>query len=384
MKVISAYQTPAHWWHGYPDCCCFGSILPWLLQLLIFFNMSCFNINKLQRVQILAASLALNHWRSPTQQTQDSAIDLFRLSIDWSSLYLDWLNTGTYQFVYYYNYYYYPHVVSKKILFCYTCINLYLYFCSAAVPTIFNVPAHLQKENKQRRPPKVRTAAATVTLPSMLTSASTSFGELDEQSGTTPEDNSTIQPTSGVPSIVNEHRYGVLESPMKLKRRLNTVNKALESYHKRLKLSQQRSRRLAKKVKSMETVIRDLKEKNLLSQQAAENLSASFSGGALELIKRCMNKGQNSKAVYPAELRAFALTLQFYSARAYDYVRQTFNNCLPHPKTLSEWYSCINGDPGFHDEIFAALKEKAEQCDGGKILCSFMMVLSKTVLFKGQ
>ena len=154
--------------------------------------------------------------------------------------------------------------------------------------------------------------------------------------------------------------------------------------NKRLKLSQQRSRRLAKKVKSMETVIRDLKEKNLLSQQAAENLSASFSGGALELIKRCMNKGQNSKAVYPAELRAFALTLQFYSARAYDYVRQTFNNCLPHPKTLSEWYSCINGDPGFHDEIFAALKEKAEQCDGGRILCSFMMVLSKTVLFKGQ
>ena len=154
---------------------------------------------------------------------------------------------------------------------------------------------------------------------------------------------------------------------------MNTVNKALESYHKRLKLSQQRSRRLAKKVKSMETVIRDLKEKNLLSQQAAENLSASFSGGALELIKRCMNKGQNSKAVYPAELRAFALTLQFYSARAYDYVRQTFNNCLPHPKTLSEWYSCINGDPGFHDEIFAALKEKAEQCDGGGILCSFMM-----------
>ena len=81
----------------------------------------------------------------------------------------------------------------------------------------------------------------------------------------------------------------------------------------------------------METVIRDLKEKNLLSEQAAANLSASFSGSALELIKRCMNKGQYSKAVYPAELRAFALALQFYSARAYDYVRKTFNNCLSTP-----------------------------------------------------
>ena len=34
----------------------------------LFFNMSCFNINKLQHVQNLAARLALNDWRSPTQQ----------------------------------------------------------------------------------------------------------------------------------------------------------------------------------------------------------------------------------------------------------------------------------------------------------------------------
>jgi hypothetical protein len=216
-----------------------------------------------------------------------------------------------------------------------------MYFFSDAVPTIFNIPAHLQIDKKQRKPPKVRTAAATVAFPSMLTSVSTSVDELDGQSGMTPEDNSTIQPTtSGVSSIVTEHKYGVLESPLKLKRCLNTVNEALECYRKRLKLSQQRSCRLAKRVKSMETVIRDLKEKNLLSEQAAANLSASFSGSALELIKRCMNKGQYSKAVYPAELRAFALALQFYSARAYDYVRKTFNNCLPHPKTV-RIYKCV-------------------------------------------
>ena len=34
----------------------------------LFFNMSCFNINKLQRVQNLAARLALNDWRSSTQE----------------------------------------------------------------------------------------------------------------------------------------------------------------------------------------------------------------------------------------------------------------------------------------------------------------------------
>ena len=35
---------------------------------LLFFNMLCLNISKLQRVQNLAARLALNDWRSPIQQ----------------------------------------------------------------------------------------------------------------------------------------------------------------------------------------------------------------------------------------------------------------------------------------------------------------------------
>ena len=34
----------------------------------LFFNMSCLDINKLQRVQNLAARIALNDWRSPIQQ----------------------------------------------------------------------------------------------------------------------------------------------------------------------------------------------------------------------------------------------------------------------------------------------------------------------------
>ena len=34
----------------------------------LFFNMSCFNINKLQHVQNLAARLVLNDWHSPSQQ----------------------------------------------------------------------------------------------------------------------------------------------------------------------------------------------------------------------------------------------------------------------------------------------------------------------------
>ncbi|KAF0711367.1 THAP domain-containing protein 1-like, partial [Aphis craccivora] len=34
------------------------------------------------------------------------------------------------------------------------------------------------------------------------------------------------------------------------------------------------------------------------------------------------------------ELRCFALTLNFYSPAAYNYVRKNFNKCLPHPKLV--------------------------------------------------
>lgn len=85
-------------------------------------------------------------------------------------------------------------------------------------------------------------------------------------------------------------------------------------------------------------------------------------------------KGPKTKKIDP-KLRAFALTLHFYSAKAYDYVRKTFNQSLPHPRTLSRWYQTIDGSPGFTREAFDALKNKAQEADkkGKKILCNLVM-----------
>lgn len=53
----------------------------------------------------------------------------------------------------------------------------------------------------------------------------------------------------------------------------------------------------------------------------------------------------NSK--YTLAIRSLALTLQFYLAKAYSFVRKMFKNLLPHPATLKKWYSVIEGEPGF-------------------------------------
>lgn len=79
----------------------------------------------------------------------------------------------------------------------------------------------------------------------------------------------------------------------------------------------------------------------------------------MELLRR-VDQGQ-SKDKYPPQLRSFALTLNFYSAKAYDYVRKTFCSSLPHPSTLRKWYQGVDGSPGFTSEAFSSLSMRAEE-----------------------
>lgn len=83
------------------------------------------------------------------------------------------------------------------------------------------------------------------------------------------------------------------------------------------------------------------------------------------------------------ELRSFALTLYFYSPTTYNYVRKTFNKCLPHPSTIRKWYSVIDGQPG----ITAKLKVLEMKTKNSDLVCGLIMdEMSKRsgVNFNGQ
>lgn len=53
--------------------------------------------------------------------------------------------------------------------------------------------------------------------------------------------------------------------------------------------------------------------------------------------------------------------MHYYSPRAYEYLRSTFNFNLPSIRSLRYWYSAINGDPGFTEEAFDALRQRVDQ-----------------------
>ena len=172
--------------------------------------------------------------------------------------------------------------------------------------------------------------------------------------------------------IYREHSYD-LRSPATIKRKFVTLSSALDSNTKKLKVMKQKSKRLHVRITTLSNMLQGLNSKNLLSEDAMERIKASFSHPVQSLLLRqLINCKQHVKAQYPPELRVFALTLQFYSKPAYLYVRKLFNKKLPHPKTLAKWYSCIDGNPGFQDEVFHAISEMT-QCGGGQMLCSLMM-----------
>ncbi|GFO29296.1 THAP domain containing 9 [Plakobranchus ocellatus] len=96
----------------------------------------------------------------------------------------------------------------------------------------------------------------------------------------------------------------------------------------------------ASKAKSSElnSVVNTLKN-NGISEDCAEVLEKTFSGIPKDIMLDVLQKGQNhkSRTAYSEELKAFAMTLHFSSAKAYDSVREAFDLALPHPRQLRSW-----------------------------------------------
>ena len=144
-----------------------------------------------------------------------------------------------------------------------------------------------------------------------------------------------------------------------------------------MKYQRQKNQRLGKKVKSLPSIVASLRTDNLVSETCAAHLENITSGVPLEVLKR-MQRNNSEKlrreACHP-ELVKFALTLQFYSTEAYEYVRKHFNLALPHVATIRRWYSAIDGNPGFTQEAFDSLKVKVADANekGEDIVCSLML-----------
>ncbi|RVE48555.1 hypothetical protein evm_006744 [Chilo suppressalis] len=144
----------------------------------------------------------------------------------------------------------------------------------------------------------------------------------------------------------------------KLRKEVRRYKMRLQIQVRKIKTLNQRVRRLRKRNATLKNILKDLKKKNYIDADVFDMLDENIV--AADLFNNIKKKLGKKRIKYSAAFKRFCLTLNFYSPKAYDYVRKTFHTCLPHHKTLCKWYAHIKGEPGFTEEAFIAVKQKAE------------------------
>lgn len=92
---------------------------------------------------------------------------------------------------------------------------------------------------------------------------------------------------------------------------------------KKIKSLQQRIRRQDKSIKNLKDLLKVLKKKNLIERESEELLMEKFDGTTLDIFQNFIkNKGKKSTGRrFSKKIKEFALTLHYYSPKAYEYAR---------------------------------------------------------------
>ncbi|KAJ6648153.1 DNA transposase THAP9 [Pseudolycoriella hygida] len=144
-------------------------------------------------------------------------------------------------------------------------------------------------------------------------------------------------------------------TPRSCKKFIRSLQKTAKKPRVKIKNLHRKRRRAVRRIVSLQCLVRKLKRKNLISENALESLKLQ-DDSLMQKIK--VGKINNQ---FPADVRSFALTLNFYSPRAYRYVRKTFANKLPTPRTIRKWYESVDAEPGITEEALKALAIRVDE-----------------------
>lgn len=146
------------------------------------------------------------------------------------------------------------------------------------------------------------------------------------------------------------------------------------------------SKRRLRKINTLTKRITRLSKKNtdlyaiLLQQLRQENVETKYinmldSINKNDIIKRFLQKqcGDVLSREYSLEIKKFAVTLHYLSPKAYSFVREQFENVLPHPKSISAWYKGLDCRPGFTTEALNTLQLRAQENPNKTIFCALAM-----------
>ena len=70
------------------------------------------------------------------------------------------------------------------------------------------------------------------------------------------------------------------------------------------------------------------------------------------------NEASSTGSRYSETIKQFAISLHFYSPKAYKFVHKSLH--LPHPSTIHSWASSIECKPGFLNNVIEHLQNTLE------------------------
>ena len=163
-----------------------------------------------------------------------------------------------------------------------------------------------------------------------------------------------LSPTKVVKSIATEHSYEnhekvevgdiVSETDNEIEKLQQRVIKLKE----KVKLLNQKLRRQQKKIETLEDLLGNLKEEECISNEQLNLMHHNFEGVAKQLFSdQARNATFDNKTSnrYSQETKQFAMTLHYYSPKAYDFARKVLY--LPHPSSIRSWSASVDCEPGF-------------------------------------
>ena len=116
-------------------------------------------------------------------------------------------------------------------------------------------------------------------------------------------------------------------------------------------MTQARVQRQKKKIKTKHDLLTSLEDKELIASEQQKILDNNFSAIAKKLIESHIAnaKVQPNLNCYSDEVRQSAMTLHYYSPKAYKFVCQVLK--LSHTSRIWHWVESVNCEPGYLTDV---------------------------------
>ena len=130
----------------------------------------------------------------------------------------------------------------------------------------------------------------------------------------------------------------------------------------------------------MKGLLKYLKEQQLIADEQHLILKHNFGGMVQELFENQLKNSSKSSygQRYSFETKQFALTLHYYSPKAYDFVHKMF--ALPHPSSIRTWAASIDCEPGYLSNVINAIGSIVEK---KPYMSEVVLIVDAMALHKG-